>query len=150
MPLLFEAMADGKNVTEVCAEYGWPRVTVNMWAHSPKWRAQYLQAKEALGSVQGEAVLIAAQAAADARDYVRIQGLRVLVDALKWSAAKHHRRVYGDNQQVEVVHRQGVIALPDEQDPVLGPLEKARVLLGAKEGEEVSVEPLAPEEPAEG
>lgn len=130
MPVLFLEMADGKNVKTVCEEQGWPRPTVNLWAHSEKWRGKYLQAKEAQGAAQGERVLEMAEKAAAEKDWTKIQGLRVLVDALKWSAVKHNPRVYGERVDLQVTSRgPGVIALPEEE-PV-NMLARARKALGS-------------------
>lgn len=150
MPKLFLEMADGRSVKEICVENNWPRPTINLWAHSPKWRTMYLQAREAQGAVQGERVLEAAEKAAEERDYTKIQGLRVLVDALKWSASKHSPRVYGDRVDVTSGGEKlgGVIALPAEQEPVVGVLAKAREVL--QSGNRVSRKELsAPEVTAE-
>jgi len=145
MPVLFEEMAGGKLVKQVCREQGWPLPTINLWAHSEKWRARYRAAREAQGTVMAETVLEAAESATNERDYAKIQGLRVYVDAMKWAAARHNPRMYGDKLDVTTDGRalgSGVIALPAEQeDPAqLVKVEAARAVLQAAARDATPVE----------
>lgn len=135
MPELFERMASGESVMDVCAIRGWSRSTLNLWAHSPKWRQKYMEAREALGAFQGERVIAEAERAAEQRDHGKIAGLKVLVDALKWAASKHYPKVYGDRVDVTSGGEQirGVIALPTERVE----LGEVREALGVSEGQEV-------------
>lgn len=142
MPILFEEMAEGKTLKGVCAEYGWSLATVNLWAHSDKWRADYMRARECQGLVMGERVLEEAEEAAASRDYARIQGLRILVDSLKWLSAKHNPKLYGDNVGVTVsVRREGVMTLPAEAE--VGP-ETGVVATPAERAGEVLAEVVVP------
>lgn len=117
MPQVFTRMATGENVSEICRDTGWPESTIRLWAHSPRWKPEYAAARETLGEIQGEWVVSAARTATDGRDSTAIQGLRVYVDALKWSAARINRPVYGDSVDVTSKGEKvvGVIALPPER-----------------------------------
>lgn len=141
MPQLFERMADGESVLSICRKEKWNRATINLWCHSPKWSDQYQQARQALGAWWGDRVVEAAEEAARERDHARIAGLRVLVDALKWSAARLNFKEYGDRMDVTSNGaRIGVIALPEEKEPVDVEFELAEA--------ETAVERLAPPAPA--
>lgn len=120
MPQVLDLMAQGQNVSEICRDNGWPESTIRLWAHSPRWKPEYAAARETLGEIQGEWVVTAARAATTERDSTAIQGLRVYVDALKWSAARIARPVYGDNVDVTSKGEKvvGVIALPPERESV--------------------------------
>lgn len=136
MPVLFEEMASGLSVKEACIKHGWPRSTVGLWSYSPKWKAHYQVAQEVLGQIQAERVLEMAEKAAESRNMAEIQGIRILVDSLKWAASKNDWRRYGDKVDVTSGGEKmgGVIALPPEQEPVKV-LSKAREVLQAGETE---------------
>lgn len=117
MPELFERMAEGHLVIDVCKEKGWPVSTISLWANSPKWLAQYVEAQHAQGSYWGEEVLQMARTALEAKDMVKLRAIEIMTKSLQWNASKHNWRLYGD--KVDVTTRgmpvNGVIALPPEE-----------------------------------
>lgn len=127
MPILFERMAGGESLLAICRDENWNRASINKWAYSPRWKEEYIQARQALGSWWGDRVVEAAEQAALEKDHAKIAGLRVLVDALKWSAARLHFKEYGEFKALDITsggkQLGGVIALPAEDDTQDGEFE---------------------------
>lgn len=127
MPILFERMAGGESLLAICRAENWNRASINKWCYSPRWKGEYIRARQALGSWWGDRVVEAAEQASRENDHGKIAGLRVLVDALKWSAARLHFKEYGDFKAIDLTSGGeklgGVIALPNEDEPPEGEFE---------------------------
>lgn len=123
-----EHIADGLGLAEVCRLEGMPgRETVRRWLASESdvfepFRGMYARAREVQAHTHADEVLEVARkakpetAAAD----------RLLVDALKWSAAKRAPRVYG-TERTEHTGRDGAPLYPDAErmDLLMSRLEAA-------------------------
>lgn len=92
-------MREGESLRSIAASVGVPYSTLQTWMVETVPEGQYARAREAQADAHAdEALAVAAQAA---RGELDPQGARLLVDTLKWRAAKFHRHRYGDQQQVE-------------------------------------------------
>ena len=120
MAELFQRMADGESVSAICRSNNWNRPTINLWTVKPRWREEYYQAREALGSYYADRIIEEAVKATECDDHAKIAGLRLLVDSLKWTASKLNWRVYGDRVDVTSLGEKlaGVIALPAEKPEI--------------------------------
>lgn len=111
---LFEAMHRGVSVREYAAERGVPESTLRQWANDDEFGAQYARAREVQADVDVERAMEVADRAARG-EYEDVQAARLLVDTLKWRAAKFRPRRYGDKAEllltgdpekpIEVKHR---------------------------------------------
>lgn len=117
MPQLFERMATGKTVSAICREEGWPIATIRTWCFRPHWKQRYYEAVMSLGTAQGERVIEEAEKALTERDPIRMQGIKILVQALMWQASKHNSKMYGDKVDLTSMGQRlaAVVLLPDEQ-----------------------------------
>ena len=104
-----ERMARGRSLRSVCDDDDMPAMgTVFRWLHAqPSFREQYARAREAQAIADAERIDEAALTLLDAGGsgeitHERIGAYRTAIDALKWSAARKHPRVYGDKVSAEL------------------------------------------------
>lgn len=97
---LFAHMAAGGSVRAYAATVGHDAALLRQWANTEKFASQYARAREVQADVDVEEALhVATQAAKGELDP---NAARLLVDTLKWRAARFHRNRYGDKASVEV------------------------------------------------
>lgn len=102
----------GELIDEAAVAEGIDRATVWRWARADKaFGNMYARAREA--SAESLEMLALRVCASSER---HLPGARLLVDTLKWSAAKRRPKVYGDRVDLngEIKHVHGVIILPAE------------------------------------
>lgn len=103
----------GELIDEAAHAEGIDRVTVWRWAREDDtFGNMYARAREA-SAESLEMMALRACAGAERHE----PGARLLVDTLKWAAAKRRPKVYGDRLDVdgEIRHVRGVVMLPPEQ-----------------------------------
>lgn len=122
------SMADGETLAQWCIANGYAPNTVRFWfAADETWRQRYFAAR----AMQGQA--FADEAIRVARESTNHSSAcdRILIDTLKWAAAKAHPAEFGERQTVE--HRaknRMEILVVEEGDAPRGPLtsrEAARI-----------------------
>ena len=102
----------GELIDEAASAEGTDRRTIWRWAREDAtFGDMYARAREA--SAESLEMLALRVCASNER---HLPGARLLVDTLKWSAAKRRPRVYGERVDVSgnIEHRHGVIVLPAE------------------------------------
>lgn len=97
---LFEHMTAGGSVRDYASKVGHDEARLRRWANADEYATQYARAREVQADADVERALeVAAQAA---KGEVEPNGARLLVDTLKWRAARFHRNRYGDKATVEL------------------------------------------------
>ena len=126
---VFEAVCNrieaGELIDEAAEAEGIDRATVWRWARKDEgFGNMYARAREASAeSLEMKAFRVCTSAER------HLPGARLLVDTLKWAAAKRRPKVYGDRVDLngEIKHVHGVIILPaehpdrDTNAPVVSP-----------------------------
>jgi len=137
------AMADGETLAQWCIAEGYAPNTVRMWfATYEGWRERYFATR----MLQGQA--FADEAIRVARETTNFSSAadRVLIETLKWAAAKAHPMEFGDRQMVE--HRGNqrleVVVVEEEGTPrVPLAVEKPALVSGAIGGDVVDAEVIS-------
>lgn len=139
-------IAEGESLTAICEGEGAPAYrTVMRWLDThEEFRLKYAHARELQGDNDVDRIKdVAAQALAKE---LPSDVARVVIDALKWTAAKRKPKVYGDRQQLEVSGSLTLVNAPDE-DLISELVELALSgRLGLPEGTEVVTQPEEGEE----
>jgi transposase len=95
---LLESMREGHSVREVAKQLGVHEATLRRWtAESDAVATQYAHAREAQADAHADKALEVAENATPEN----AQAARLLVDTLKWRAAKFRPRVYGERTALE-------------------------------------------------
>ena len=97
-----ERLASGMSLRAVCRAKGMPHVvTVLRWLDAEEaFRSQYARACLARADARFEELDEVSEAAAKARSGVKVQGLRLKADNMKWQLARMNPKKYGER----VVH----------------------------------------------
>lgn len=98
---LFAHMTDGGSVRAYAKKIGREAALLRQWANTDKYATQYARAREVQADVDVEEAVDIAQRTA--QGLLDPNAARLLVDTLKWRAARFHRNRYGDKASVEVV-----------------------------------------------
>lgn len=96
-----ELIEDGLTIDQIEAVDGMPAwETIRRWLRSfPEFQAQYARAREGSAvSIENEALRVARSAT----DISTAAAARIVVDTLKWMAAKRNPKVYGDKTDVNI------------------------------------------------
>ncbi len=105
---LFEAMAMGTSVNTFSECCGVPHGTLRMWAQEDEaTAARYMRARELQADYFVERAEEVAEAAKGAKSSEEASAYRLLVDTLKWKAAKFHRNRYGEGAVFRASAKEG-------------------------------------------
>jgi hypothetical protein len=115
------AISEGESLTSICLAGDMPGTsTVYDWLRDNEdFSDKYAQARLRQGHTYADAAMDAAHRAVSSESNTEVQGLRLLVDTLKWAAGKRQPKVYGDKLDVEAQVTPGVqiINLPAAGTP---------------------------------
>ncbi len=107
METIFERMADGESLREICRSKGMPNMsTVMRWLDEPgnaPMREQYARAREQMLEHWATKIVDIADegAGGDEDDPVKVNRARLRIDTMKWLMSKLSPRKYGDKVEVE-------------------------------------------------
>ena len=94
-----ERMRAGDSIREIAQSTGIGYSTLHGWLADSLDADQYARAREAQADAHVDRALAVAEDAS--RGALDPQGARLLVDTLKWRAARFHRSRYGDQAKIE-------------------------------------------------
>lgn len=117
---VLEQIAAGESLRSICQKEGLPHIaTVMRWLEDETFREQYAHAIDMRARVKFEELDDVSEDAAAAESAVKIAGLRLKSDNIKWQLARMHAR-YGDKittehtGSIEHAHTVGVSAETSE------------------------------------
>ena len=95
---VFEGMTNGRTVADTCRELKVRPGTVRQWiARDPAWTAEYQRCRPLLGAALAEEAIRVARESTTQTTAMD----RVLIETLKWAAAKSAPAEYGEKQLVQ-------------------------------------------------
>ncbi len=114
-PVILERLADGETLKVICESEGMPTPqAVRLWAREEPYASLYAQAREAQAHAIVEEIIEASRqdpervtmhvgenTTKEQVDAGEVQHRRLLVDTLKWAAAKTLPKIYGDRIAVD-------------------------------------------------
>ena len=143
-------ISGGATVKEAASTFGIDRVTLWRWKEeTDELRNLYARARDQSADADEDEAVEVARQSLHARSAEEVQAARLLVDTLKWRAAKRRPKEYGDKQHVDVAHTHRMLP-PEERDAALARIvARANVLPALQIGgaEPVDQEPHPPPSP---
>lgn len=96
-------ISGGATVKEAASTFGIDRVTLWRWKEeTDDLRNLYARARDQSADADEDEAVEVARQSLQAQSAEEVQAARLLVDTLKWRAAKRRPKEYGDKQSIEV------------------------------------------------